>query len=202
MKMRPTAWVASAFAGLLFVARTAASAGLDYDYAEVRYIDTELDAGPFNLDGDGFEIGGSLELARSVHIFGNFRTLDFGSGVDVSAFEVGGGYAMPLENGADLVARLSYIDGKIDSQPADFDDNGFGFSAGLRNMFTPRIEGRAFVHYVDLDESGHETSLELAGDYFLNDEISLGASLQLGDDVTTWTVGARWFFGSVRRPVR
>jgi hypothetical protein len=65
-------------------------------------------------------------------------------------------------------------------------------------MFHPQVEGRAFINYVDLDESGDETSVELAGDYFLNDEIALGASLELGDDVTTWTLGARWYFGAVR----
>lgn len=183
---------------LLAAAGSAAAAELDYNYAELRYVDTELDAGPFDVDGDGFLVGGSLELAQSVHLFGNFRTLDFGAGIDVSAFEVGGGYAMPLNNGADLVGRLSYIDGEIDGPGGDADDSGFGFSGGFRRMFTPQIEGRAFINYTDLDESGSETALELAGDYFLNDEIALGASLELGDDVTTWTLGARWYFGAVR----
>ena len=187
-----------AFAAAL-LAGSAVAAELDYNYAELRYVDTEFDSGGFDADGDGFQIGGSMELAQSVHLFGNYQTLDFGSGVDVSAFEVGGGYAMPLDNGADLVARLSYIDGEIDFGTGDADDSGFGFAAGFRNMFTSQIEGRAFINYTDLDESGDETSIELAGDYFLNDEIALGASLELGDDVTTWTIGARWFFGSVRR---
>jgi hypothetical protein len=189
-----------AIAAALAVVGSAAAAELDYNYAELRYIETELDAGPVDVDGDGFEIGGSLELAQSVHIFGNFQTLDFGSGIDVSAFEIGGGYAMPLNTGTDLVARLSYIDGEIDTPGpgGDADDSGFGFSAGARRMFTPQVEGRAFVNYVDLDESGDEVSFEIAGDYFLNDQIALGASLELGDDVTSWTIGARWFFGASR----
>jgi hypothetical protein len=189
-----------AIAAALAVVGSAAAAELDYNYAELRYIETELDAGPVDVDGDGFEIGGSLELAQSVHIFGNFQTLDFGSGIDVSAFEIGGGYAMPLNTGTDLVARLSYIDGEIDTPGpgGDADDSGFGFSAGARRMFTPKVEGRAFVNYVDLDESGDEVSFEIAGDYFLNDQIALGASLELGDDVTSWTIGARWFFGATR----
>lgn len=199
MKTRLGQIVASAVAATALVAGSASAAELDYTYGELRYIDTELDAGQFDVDGDGFRIGGSLELAQSVHIFGNFETLDFGSGIDVSAFQIGGGYAMPLDNGADLVARLSYIDGEIDTPGGDADDSGFGFSAGMRNMFTPQIEGRAFINYVDLDESGDETSFEVAGDYFLNDEIALGASLELGEDVTTWTLGARWFFGATRR---
>lgn len=176
----------------------AAAAELDYNYAELRYIDTELDAGLSDVDGDGFEIGGSLELTPSVHLFGNFQTLDFGAGIDLSAFEVGGGYAMPLNTGTDLVARLSYIDGEVDLPGGDADDSGFGFSAGARRMFTSRVEGRAFVNYVDLDESGDEVSFEIAGDYFLNEQIALGASLELGDDTTSWTVGARWYFGAVR----
>lgn len=184
---------------LLMAGSGTALADFDYNYGELRYIDTELDAGQFDADGDGFEIGGSLELTPAVHLFGNFQTLDFPGGVDVSGFEVGGGYAMPLASGADLVARLSYIDGEIDAGPADFDDSGFGFSAGFRHMFHPQIEGRAFINYVDLDESGDETSVELAGDYFLNEEIALGASLELGDDITTWTLGARWYFGARRR---
>lgn len=188
-----------AFAGTItaaLLAGGAAAAELNYNYAELRYVDTELDAGPFDIDGDGFEIGGSLELARSVHMFGSFRTLDFGP-VDATAFEVGAGYAMPLNNGADLVGRLSYIDGELDpSGGPDIDNSGFGFSAGLRNMFTPQFEGRAFVNYSDLDQSGSEASVELAGDWFLNDQVALGASLELGDDVTTWTLGGRWYFGA------
>jgi hypothetical protein len=189
--------VVGAFAGLLAIG-AASAAELDYNYFELRYVDTELDVGAFDVDGDGFEIGGSLELTPAVHIFANFQTLDFGSGIDVSAFEIGGGYAMPLRPGADLVARLSYIDGEIDTPFGDEDDNGFGFSAGLRNMFSPQFEGRAFVNYVDLDESGDEISFEIAGDYFLNEQVALGASLELGDDVTTWTLGARWYFGGIQ----
>lgn len=202
MQSRLGQTVVGTFAATLLFAGSAMAAELDYNYGELRYVDTELDTGGIDADGDGFEIGGSLELARSVHIFGNFQTLDFGSGVDVSAFEVGGGYSVPLNSGADLVARLSYIDGEIDAGAFDADDSGFGFQAGFRNMFLPQVEGRAFINYVDLDESGSETSFELAGDYFLNDEIALGASLELGDDVTTWTLGARWYFGAVRQSMR
>ena len=198
MRSRLGQTVAALVLPTVLFAGSALAAELDYNYGELRYLDTELDAGGIDADGDGFEIGGSLELAQSVHLFGNFQTLDFGSGVDASAFEVGGGYALPLNNGADLVGRLSYIDGEIDAGPGNFDDSGFGFAAGFRNMFHPQIEGRAFINFTDLDESGSQTSLEVAGDYFLNDEIALGASLELGDDVTTWSLGARWFFGARR----
>lgn len=199
MKTRLGQTVVGTVSTALLMAGSAMAAEFDYTYADLRYIDTEIDGGQFNADGDGFELGGSIDVAPSVHIFGRYQALDFGSGIDVSAFQVGGGYAMPLKDGADLVGRLSYIDGKVDTPFGDADDNGFGFSAGIRNLFTPQIEGRAFINYVDLDESGDETSLELAGDYFINDQVSLGASLQLGDDVTSWSLGARWYFGTTRQ---
>lgn len=198
MRSRLGSTIAGLVLPTVLFAGSAAAAELDYDYAELRWVDTELDAGAIDADGDGFEIGGSLELAEQVHLFGNYQTLDFGRGIDASAFEIGGGYAMPLNNGADLVGRLSYIDGEFDAGPGNVDDSGFAFSAGFRNMFHPQVEGRAFINYADLDESGSETSFEVAGDYFLNDEIALGASLEFGDDVTTWTLGARWFFGTRR----
>lgn len=193
MKTRLGQTVAGTIAASLVLAGGAAAAELDYDYAELRYVDTEL----FDADGDGFEIGGALELTPSVHLFGSFQTLDFGPN-DRSAFKVGGGYAMPLNPGTDLVARLFYIDGEIDVGPTDLDDSGFGFSAGARRMFTQRFEGRAFVNYVDLDTTNDEVSFEIAGDFFLNDQVALGASLELGDDVTSWTIGARWYFGAIR----
>ena len=199
MKKRLGQTLTAAVAANLVFAGASGAAELDYNYAELRWVDSELDGGAFDVDGDGFELGGSMELAQSVHIFGNFRTLDFGPGIDASAFEIGGGYAMPLNNDTDLVARLSYIDGEIDGPGPDIDDSGFGFSAGARRMFTSRIEGRAFVNYQDLDESGSEVGFEIAGDYFLNNQVALGGSLELGDDVTTWTLGARWFFGASGR---
>lgn len=185
------------FAASLLVAGNSMAAELRYDYAELRYVDAEIDGnGGGDLDGDGFEIAGSLEIADNIHLFGSYQTLDFDFGIDTSALELGAGWMTPVAPGADLVARVAYIDSDVDP---GVDDSGLGLSAGFRKLFTAQIEGRAFVNYVDLDESGSDTSFEVAGDYYFNDQFAAGLSFEFGDDVTVIGIGGRYFFG---RPVR
>lgn len=172
---------------------------LNYDYAELRYVDVEIDTdGGNDADGDGFEIGGSYQIADNWHLFGSYQTLDFDFNIDLSTLEIGAGYMVPVNTNTDLVARLAYIDGEIDTGFGDLDDSGLGMSAGFRHLFSPQIEGRAFINYVDLDESGSDTSFELAGDYFFNNQFSGGISLEFGDDATSFSLGGRYYFGNTR----
>jgi hypothetical protein len=174
------------------------AAELNYDYLELRFVDSEIDAGTNDIDGDGIKIGGSYKIADNVHTFGSYQTLDF-NGIDLNAFEIGAGYMKSVAADTDFVARLAYINGEIETGAGDVDDSGFSISAGFRRMLRADIEGRAFINHVNLDESGGDTSLELAGDYFFNDQLAGGLSLEFGDDATTWSLGLRYFFGAPRR---
>lgn len=188
--------VVAVTAALMFAG--AANAELNYDYLELRFIDAEIDAGSNDIDGDGIEFGGSYKIADNVHLFGSYRALDF-SGFDLNTFSIGAGYMTPVAADTDLVARVAYIDGEVDTGRFENSDNGFGLSAGFRRMFTPEFEGRVFVNHVNLDDSGSETSMELAGDYYFNRQFAAGLSLEFGDDTTAWSIGGRYFFGAVRR---
>lgn len=191
--------VAAITAGL-WSTGAADAAELRYDYAELRYLRAEIDDAGADLDGDGFGIGGSLEIADNIHLFGSYQSLDFDFGIDTSVLELGAGYMVRVAPQSDLVARISYVDGEADGGGGlTADDAGLGLSAGFRRMFTPQLEGRAFINYVDLDDTGSDTSLELAGDYFFNDQFSAGLSLEFGDDETVFGLGGRYYFG---RPVR
>ncbi|MDZ7644999.1 MAG: hypothetical protein U5K76_12780 [Woeseiaceae bacterium] len=183
---------------LLLAAGTLQAAELSYDYAELRYLNGEIEAGGADVDGDGFELAGSMQLAENVHLFGSYQALDFDFNVDTSALEIGAGYMMPVDTRTDFVARLSYVDGEVDTGFRDADDSGIGLSAGFRRMFTPQIEGRAFINHTELDESDGETTIEVAGDYFFNDEFAAGLSLEFGDDTTFIGIGGRYYFGATR----
>jgi hypothetical protein len=186
-------------AALLIITGNALAAELSYDYAELRYVDTEIDGnGGSDLNGDGFELGGSIEIADNIHLFGSYQTLDFDFNVDISTVEVGAGYMRPVASGTDFVARVSYIDAEADTGFATVDDNGFGLSAGFRRLFAQQFEGRAFVNHVDLDDSGDSTSIELAGDYYFNNQFTAGLTLAFGDDETTLGIGGRYYFGARR----
>lgn len=199
MKRIHTRWPLATIAGGLAatgLSMTAAAASPSYDFVEARYLDTEIDAGPTDVDGDGFSIAGSLELDDSWHLFAGYQDLDFDFGVEFSGFRIGGGYAAPLNDTADVVARVSYIDGEIEAFGFDQDDSGFGVSLGVRGFFTPQAEARAFVNYTDLDESGSNTALSIAGDYYVTPQFAVGPGVEFDDDATTWSVGARFFFGN------
>ncbi len=179
---------------------TAQANELSYDYVELHYVDAEIDVdGGGDVDGDGFAIDGSLALTDNVHVFAGFQSLDFDFDVDLSAFEIGGGWNQSIATGTDFVARLSYIDGEIDTPIGDADDSGLGLAAGLRHFFTPEFEGGAFIRHVDLDESGGETSFLVEGEYYLTERFTTGLSLEFGDDATSWALGVRYYFDGLRR---
>lgn len=162
-----------------------AGSGLSYNYAEVRFIDRELDAGP---DGDGFLVGGSFEVAPQILVTASFEDLDFGRSGDHSILRVGGGYVHPLQEKIDVVgyASLIHVDGDFD------DDTGIGLAGGVRALVAPRFEVRATGNYVDVDDS--DTFFDIGADYWISEQFSAGLSATIGGDADTITFGGRWFF--------
>ncbi|CAN5205220.1 hypothetical protein BH24PSE2_BH24PSE2_09270 [soil metagenome] len=179
---------------------------LSYDWVELRYVDTEIEAAsPFgnrDVDGDGFAVAGSLSLTEAFQLIGSYRDLAFDFDVDATAFTIGVGYRYPVARETDLVASLAYVSGEVDTVFGDADDDGFELSAGLRSFVHDRVEVEGGVAYVDLDESGDDTSIFGTGRYWFNDEFAVGAGLAFGNDATTLTVSGRYSFGANlgRRP--
>src|SRR5690606_41036439 len=92
----------------LGIAGTAnAESSFDYSYVELGYVNTDLD--DFNVDGDGFELRGSLEVTNNIHVFTSYTDLDFDFNIDTNTFEVGGGYAWPVRSNLDVIATVSYL---------------------------------------------------------------------------------------------
>src|SRR5690606_27409430 len=75
---------------------------LDYTFVELSYMDTDLDAGPIDVGGDGFGLEGSLSVTDSVFLFANYETQDYGFGVDASSYDLGAGMRWALKPQLDL----------------------------------------------------------------------------------------------------
>lgn len=166
---------------------------MSYNFIEAAYIDTEIDDG-LDIDGDGFGLNGSIEIAESFFLTASYATQEFDAGIDLDQKSIGLGGYMPLSDTVDLVGSISYVDAEIDSRFGSADDNGLGFGVGLRAQVAPNIELEGGVNYVDLDDSGDDTSLALGGRYYFTEEFALGAGVSFGDDVTSWSIGARFEF--------
>src|SRR5262245_53205063 len=138
---------------------------MSYTYAELGYVDADLDVGNFHVDGDGFALRGSLAVHQNYFVFANYQDLSFDGGVDSSLLE-GGGAHWPLTKTLDLIGKVGITKAELDSGRFDADDDGFLLGARLRGIIAPKVELEAGFDYRDLDEAGDDTTLVFDGRYF------------------------------------
>lgn len=178
--------VAAFFIVTTAAAQQPAQSDLSYSYAELRFVDVDVSG------GDGLKVAGSYELNGPWILVGALTSLDFNNNVDSTLLELGGGYVWKYNRDFDFFSTLRLVRASVDTPGGDADDNGFAFSAGTRGYLTPQFEVRGSVNHINLDNS--DTFLELGGDYYFTRQFAAGVTLDVGGDVDTFTLGARWFF--------
>ncbi len=186
-----------AIALLALCAAPALADEFSYSYINLGYQAVEIDlGGGFDVDGDGFAIGGSFEGGESWHIFGGYGSTSFDFGVDLNEFAIGGGYHTPISDKVDFVGELAYVTVEVEV-PGGFstDDDGIGVSIGLRGMMSDVVELSGSINYVDLGGGG-ETSFGANAWFNMGPAFALGISAGFGDDVTAYGVGVRWYFNN------
>ena len=184
--------IATFVVGLL-LATSAVARDLSYNFVRLDFVNMEIDAGATDVDGDGFDLQGSLAVSPKFHVFAGYEDIGFDQSVDLSVMELGGGYRHSFSSKTDFVATLSYMDGEFDVPGfGSVDDDGLGLSAGVRHLITDNFEFSGRLNYMDVFD--FDTSLEVRGDYYLFDHWVVGAGLEFGDDVTTWLIGGRYNF--------
>lgn len=166
----------------------------DYTFVEAAYLDSELDAGPLNVDGDGFGLRGSVLITDSVFLRGEYASYDYNRGIDATRYAIGAGMRWGLRPELDLVADLSWVRAKYERPVLpSIRDDGFGLGVGLRSRVHDAIEVEAGIRHIDLDRS--ETFLTLGGRYYFNTNVAATLGLDLNDDNTGWSLGLRAEFG-------
>lgn len=174
----------------------AGAQGLNYTFVEGGYVNSDIDAGPFNADGDGLGIRGSFAFGDKFHAFGAHATRDLELDIDTDQLEFGVGRHWSLRDNIDFIGEVSWVDADLDGPFGGSSENGLGLGAGLRSRLSPSLELEGGLNYVDLDDSN--TSWSFSGRYFLWDRFAVGAGLEFDDDETAWNIGLRAEFGSSR----
>ena len=164
-------------------------AQMNYTGVELNFVDVDL--GDVDVNGDGFEVVGSYAFSDRFFVFGEYGDQDFDLGVNGKSFEVGGGYTHGLLDDIDFVGTVSYVDAEVNVGPFSADDNGFALGAGIRSKVARAFEIDAGLRYVDLDESGSDTSLVLGGRWYFRDRLALSAGTDLNDDADAFRLGFR-----------
>jgi hypothetical protein len=167
---------------------------MSYTFVEAAYLNSDIDAGPLNVDGDGLGLRGSLLITDQIFLFGEYNAYDYDRGIDLTSYSLGAGLRWGLKPDLDLVADIGWVHAKLD-RPflPDIDDDGIGLGIGLRSRVHDAIEVQAGIRYLDLDDS--DTFLTLGGRYYLTDSVAVGLGLSLNDDDTGWSIGIRAEFG-------
>jgi hypothetical protein len=186
----------AAFGAALAAASAAAqeaNRSLPYDYVFANYAMTELDSG-------GVELGGSIEVASRIHVFGSYQDWEVDDDFDRTAFNVGGGYHWTLSPRTDFVAKLAYASTELDlsTQASDLDEEGLIISGEIRSWVGERLElsGELFLDD-SLDDL--ETVVELGAQFHRKNTRSFGGRLRIDEDDTTLLLGARFYFGPSAR---
>lgn len=182
---------------LLLMAATPAMADISYNYVDLSVQRIELDVPGADVDGDGIAIGGSFEIAEDWFVQAGYGTADFDFGVDLDQFALGLGYRSAISQTSDVFATVSYL--RADVSASGFgsaDDDGFGISVGVRAMLTDVLELNGSIGYVDLDQGGDGTSISAGGLYSFTDTFALGLGIGFDEDVTSYGIVGRIYFGN------
>jgi hypothetical protein len=175
--------------GAASVTAQEANRALPYDYVFANYAMAELDAG-------GLELGGSIEVANRIHVFGTYQDWEGDDDFERTAFYLGGGYHWTLSPRTDFVAKLAYAQTELElsSQASDLDEEGLIVSGEIRSWVGERLElsGELFIDD-SLDDL--ETVVELGAQFHRKNTLSFGGRLRVEEDDTTLLLGARFYFG-------
>ena len=109
---------------------------------------------------------------------------------------MGLGYNTSMSDALDIFARLSYESIDFNAPVVGNDDDGYGFSVGARFRASSVIELTGAINYVDYSSRGDDTAAEVGVLYNFDDTWTLGFMSEWGDDVSTYRITGRYYFGN------
>jgi hypothetical protein len=184
-------------ASAAFVPFLAQAEGLSYSYLDAAYLNTDIDR--FDEEVDGFALRGSYEVTDNVFVFAGYAdqgTSVAGLDIDLQTYNLGLGYAWPLGEALDVYGKAGYVSAQADVQGlGDADDDGYSLAVGLRGRAVEQLELEGAVSYVDLSDSGDDTTLDLGARWYFTPQFAFGVEGSFGDDASTYGLGVRWSFG-------
>ena len=167
-----------------------------YSYLDLAYVWTDIDG--VSGTADGFALRGSFELTDSVFMFASYAEQML-SDFDIETYSIGAGYAWSIAPNMDLYGKISYVKAEAEVEAAGFgfseDDDGYGIGVGIRSFVTDNLELEGAINYVDLSDSGDDTSFGIGARWYFMPQFAVGVEAALGDDANSYGLGVRWNFG-------
>ena len=185
------------FAGALLVVLSmpAMAQSPEYNYAQLTWQSVSLDSSIADVDGDGFGIGGSFEIADNWHIVAGYSDLGFDFDIDLTEFLIGAGYHTDISTNTSFFGELAYVRAEVSQTVVgNIDESGVGIRIGLRSNVSESIELEGNLSYVDLGDGGDGTSVGGAAWYKFSENFAVGLTAGFEEDVNAFGLGARLYF--------
>ena len=183
---------------LLCLATPVLAADISYNFVQAGYQEIDIDADALSgidIDGNGYSVGGSVELNDNVFVGVSYGKADFDFGVDFDELSLGVGYHVPLTDNADFYGMLSYVRAEVSASGfGSVDDDGYAATIGVRGMIGERFELNGSLGYVDYGDGGDGTAFGAGVLYNFTDAIAAGFSVDIDEDVTAYGIGFRVYF--------
>lgn len=172
--------------------------GLSYTYAEAAWLQSDINE--FDEDLGGFGLRASWEIVDHVFVFGRYadqKTDARGGGeFKFQPWDLGVGYAYPVNESFDVYGTLSYsnIDADAPGQARNTSDDGYTLGVGGRTRLAEQLELEGAVKYANFSDYGDNTAFEFAARWFFTDAFAVGVEVTAGDEVDTLGAGVRYQF--------
>jgi hypothetical protein len=195
MKSRVLSAIAAA---TLLMPLSGNAADFGYSYVDFAVIpEAESDNGDFDVDGDGFQLRGSLTVHQNFFALVEIESLEFDDNIDFQRWIIGGGGHWPINQSLDFVARGGVVRYDVDfGRFGDDDDIGFFLGGRVRALVVSNVELEGGVDISTAEVAGFEDEILLVGEgrYHFNNQFSVGGLLNIGDDVSQIGVYGRFNF--------
>lgn len=179
-------------AALLLVPALSFAGDLSYTYVQGGYTKITLDR--FDIDSDGYYVGGSYHIAPNVFVFGSYSSVESDTNftIEGETFNVGAGLRAPVTDYADFNLAAAFVRAEGSSAFGSSEDDGFSVSTGLRARLTDCFEFNGGFNYADVAEE--EFSFDVGGIVHFTGLISATAAYRFGENADAWTAGLRLNF--------
>lgn len=172
------------------VSTHAIATDLTYNYVEGNYyLDVKAKGVGVTVGGDGFGIGGSVEIAPNILMLGEAAQFTLDNSRNIDYFLVGAGYVMRMSQTVDLIASAQLGREKVSGFSGD---TGYRAAFGARAVVAPNIEAFGRFAFENFDGSG--SFLEGGGMYSFSDQFSLGGKMRFGGGLRHISLQGRFSF--------